>query len=59
MVAGGSFVFSESGVEFSDEEFDIMINVALSLEPLWENAVGKDWRKTITPEKLRGLYELI
>jgi len=40
-----------------DEEFDIMINVALSLEPLWENALGKNWRQTITREKLRGLYQ--
>jgi len=41
----------------SDEEFDIMINVALSLEPLWENAIGKDWQKSITPQLLRALYE--
>ncbi len=41
----------------SDEEFDIMINVALSLEPLWENAIGKGWKKSITPQVLRSLYE--
>jgi 3-deoxy-alpha-D-manno-octulosonate 8-oxidase len=41
----------------SDEEFDIMIKVALSLEPLWENAIGKDWKKSITPQVLRALYE--
>lgn len=41
----------------SDKEFDIMINVSLSLEPLWENALGKHWKKTITPKKLRSLYE--
>ncbi|MGR7814115.1 iron-containing alcohol dehydrogenase family protein [Lacinutrix undariae] len=41
----------------NDKEFDIMIDVALSLEPLWENALGKDWRHTITREKLRSLYE--
>ena len=40
----------------SDAEFKIMIDVALSLEPLWENALGKQWRKTITPEKLKELY---
>ena len=40
----------------SDEEFDTMIGVALSLEPLWENAIGKDWQKTITPKKLKNLY---
>lgn len=40
----------------SDKEFDIMINVALSLEPLWENAIGKNWKKTITKETLKALY---
>jgi 3-deoxy-alpha-D-manno-octulosonate 8-oxidase len=34
-----------------------MINVALSLEPLWENAIGKDWKTTITPQVLRTLYQ--
>lgn len=40
-----------------DDEFDTMINVALGLEPLWENALGKNWKQTITREKLRTLYE--
>lgn len=39
-----------------DEDFNIMIRVALSLEPLWENALGKDWRKQITEDKLKELY---
>lgn len=43
--------------ELSDKEFDIMIDVALSLEPLWENAIGKQWKKSITRETLRALYE--
>ncbi|MEP5341129.1 MAG: iron-containing alcohol dehydrogenase family protein [Algibacter sp.] len=43
----------------SDKEFDIMINVALSLEPLWENALGKSWKKVITSEKLKVLYQKI
>ncbi|MDO5971481.1 iron-containing alcohol dehydrogenase family protein [Flavivirga aquimarina] len=41
----------------SDEEFNIMIDISLSLEPLWENALGKNWKKTITHEKLRSLYQ--
>lgn len=41
----------------TDEQFDIMIDVALSLEPLWENAIGKNWKQTITREVLRALYE--
>jgi 3-deoxy-alpha-D-manno-octulosonate 8-oxidase len=41
----------------SDEEFDIMIDIALNLEPLWENAIGKNWKKIITHVKLKALYE--
>jgi len=41
----------------TDEEFDIMIDVALGLEPLWINAVGEDWKEIITREKLKGLYQ--
>ncbi|WP_435132448.1 iron-containing alcohol dehydrogenase family protein [Formosa sp. A9] len=41
----------------TDEEFDIMIDVALSLAPLWENALGSNWKTIMTREKLRSLYE--
>ncbi|GAA3608509.1 iron-containing alcohol dehydrogenase family protein [Flavivirga amylovorans] len=41
----------------SDDEFNIMIDISLSLEPLWENALGKHWKNTITREKLRALYQ--
>ncbi len=41
----------------SSEEFDIMINVSLGLKPLWENALGKDWKKVITRDKLLELYK--
>ena len=41
----------------TDEQFDIMINVSLGMKPLWENALGADWEKIITREKLRALYE--
>lgn len=40
-----------------DYQFDIMIDVALSLEPLWENAIGENWKKTITRERLKALYQ--
>jgi len=40
-----------------DYQFDIMIDVAISLVPLWENALGKGWQKTITREKLLKLYK--
>jgi len=41
----------------SDADFDKMINVSLGMKPLWENALGKDWEKIMTREKLRALYE--
>ncbi len=41
----------------ADEEFDIMIDVSLSLEPLWENALGKDWKKRITRDSIKALYK--
>ncbi len=41
----------------SDKEFDTMINIALSLEPLWENALGKNWKNIVTPKKLKDLYK--
>jgi 3-deoxy-alpha-D-manno-octulosonate 8-oxidase len=40
----------------SEDQFDTMINVALGMKPLWENALGKDWEKIMTREKLRELY---
>ncbi|WP_299391446.1 iron-containing alcohol dehydrogenase family protein [uncultured Gelidibacter sp.] len=43
--------------QLTDDEFNIMIDVALGLEPLWENALGKKWKQIITREKLRTLYE--
>jgi len=41
----------------SDAEFDKMIDVSLGMKPLWENALGKDWEKIMTREKLRALFE--
>jgi 3-deoxy-alpha-D-manno-octulosonate 8-oxidase len=40
----------------TEDQFDIMMNVALSLKPLWENALGTDWDKIMTRGKLRELY---
>jgi 3-deoxy-alpha-D-manno-octulosonate 8-oxidase len=40
----------------SEDDFDKMINVSLGMKPLWENALGKDWEKIMTREKLRALY---
>jgi 3-deoxy-alpha-D-manno-octulosonate 8-oxidase len=41
----------------TDEQFEAMMNVSLGMKPLWENALGKDWEKIMTREKLRALYE--
>src|SRR5690606_12380491 len=41
----------------SDEQFDTMIDVSLGMAPLWENALGKDWKTIMTRQKLRALYE--
>ncbi|MEO5782932.1 MAG: iron-containing alcohol dehydrogenase family protein [Ginsengibacter sp.] len=40
----------------TEEQFQVMINVSLGMKPLWENALGKDWEKIITREKLRELF---
>ena len=40
----------------TEAQFDEMINISLSLKPLWENALGKDWETIMTREKLRALY---
>ncbi len=40
----------------TNKQIDTMIDVALNLEPLWENAIGKEWKSKITREKLRALY---
>lgn len=41
----------------TEEQFDTMIGVSLGMKPLWENALGKDWEKIMTKEKLRALYD--
>ncbi len=41
----------------SDDEFNTMIDVAMSLEPLWENAIGKNWKQSITRDRLKELYQ--
>ena len=41
----------------TDEQFEKMIDVSMVMKPLWENALGKDWEKIMTREKLRKLYE--
>ncbi len=40
----------------SDDELNKMIDISLDLKPLWENALGKNWQKIMTRDKLKGLY---
>ena len=41
----------------TDAEFNTMIDVSLGMAPLWENALGADWKTIMTRERLRALYE--
>jgi len=41
----------------TNEDFDVMIDIALSLTPLWENALGDDWETIMTREKLKSMYQ--
>ncbi|MEM9680904.1 MAG: iron-containing alcohol dehydrogenase family protein [Bacteroidota bacterium] len=43
--------------DLDDRQFDIMIDVALSLEPLWENALGTNWTSKISRKDLLALYQ--
>ncbi len=42
--------------DITDTQMDKMVDVALVLEPLWENALGSDWKTIMTREKIRALY---
>ena len=41
----------------TEEQMNLMIKVSSGMVPLWENCLGKDWQKIMTPEKMRSLYE--
>ena len=38
------------------EQLEKMIDTALGLAPLWENALGADWQSIMTRDKTRELY---
>jgi 3-deoxy-alpha-D-manno-octulosonate 8-oxidase len=40
-----------------ESQMEKMTDVALVLEPLWENALGKNWKKVMTRERIRELYQ--
>jgi len=41
----------------SDSEMERMMDVSLGMAPLWENALGLDWRERMPRDRLRALYE--
>jgi len=43
----------------TDQDVQRMVDVALVLGPLWENALGPDWRDIMTRQKIGDLYESI
>ncbi|WP_445012676.1 iron-containing alcohol dehydrogenase family protein [Aquimarina discodermiae] len=40
----------------TEDQLNVMTRVALSLEPLWENALGSDWKSKINADKLKEIY---
>ncbi len=45
--------------DISEAEMDTMIRVALSMTPLWENALGKNWQEKVCAETLKEIYRKI
>ena len=44
-----------AGIE--SDKLEKMIDVALVLEPLWENALGTDWKKIMNRDTIKELYQ--
>ncbi len=44
-----------AGIENS--KLEKMTDVALMLEPLWENALGSEWKNVMTRERIKELYQ--
>ena len=45
--------------DLTQDDFDTLIRVSLGMEALWENALGQDWKKVMTPQRLQELFEKI
>ncbi|GAB1370060.1 iron-containing alcohol dehydrogenase family protein [Candidatus Kapaibacterium sp.] len=41
----------------SEDDFEKMTDISLVLEPLWENALGKNWKEKISREKIKNLFK--
>jgi 3-deoxy-alpha-D-manno-octulosonate 8-oxidase len=44
-----------AGIE--KDQLEKMVDVALVLEPLWENALGAGWKEIMTRDKIKDLYQ--
>lgn len=42
--------------DIESEKLEKMVDVALVLEPLWENALGTGWKKIMTRDRIKELY---
>lgn len=42
--------------DLTETQMETMITVALGLDPLWENCLGKDWKSIMTRDKARSLF---
>lgn len=42
--------------DLSEKDLDIMVDVAYQLDPLWENALGSNWKTRMPRERVRELY---
>ena len=57
-------MMDKHGIEFpphvlsavEEHEIEKMVDVASILEPLWENALGPDWKEIMPRQKIRDLY---
>lgn len=43
----------------TEKEMDVMIEVAYSMEALWENALGTNWKEQLSKKKLKSIYQKI
>ena len=43
--------------DIESDKLEKMVDVALVLEPLWENALGADWKQIMTRDKIKELYQ--
>jgi len=41
----------------ANDQLEKMIDIALVLEPLWENALGAGWKSIMTRDRIRELYQ--